>query len=246
MKTIQRSLMVVLILMLTLAGCAAPPAQTLEIVQEKERSIVVSGSGEVMVTPDKAQFVVGILSQDKKLESAKEANDEIARKVLAVLKQHDIAAEDIKTDFLYIQPKSSDYASAIYAYSVSKSIKVIVRDLNDLESIISDVLDAGANRLYGLSFEVTDVEKYEQEARTKAIQAAKEKAVAMAGDLGQEIGEPIYISESTFISRRSYNGLFEVRANYLDSYFSIGNESGTMSFGQITITAGVSIEFSLK
>ena len=47
----------------------------------------------------------------------------------------------------------------------------------------------------GIEFRTTELRKHRDSARALAIQAAREKATAMAKDAGQAIGQPITIHE---------------------------------------------------
>jgi len=53
------------------------------------------------------------------------------------------------------------------------------------------------NRVNGISFAIADPKKYQSEARLKALRAAREKAIAMATELGQTIGKPWEVTEAT-------------------------------------------------
>jgi Protein of unknown function (DUF541) len=52
-----------------------------------------------------------------------------------------------------------------------------------------------STHVYGIEFRTCGLRKHRDAARGLAIQAAREKAIALAGELGQEVGRPIDIRE---------------------------------------------------
>jgi uncharacterized protein YggE len=232
-------------LSLFLFSCATPtPIQEFQVVQAEQRSITVTGTGEVKVAPDLAEVIFSVYTANKDLVTAKEENDEISRNVLEVLRKYKIEENDIKSDYLNIFPETSDSTPEIYRYGVKNGFKVTVRDLSILESLITDVLKAGGNRIAGVYFRVSDLETQQEKARELAIESAKGKAIKMAGALGQEIDMPLTITESPVIYPYGATSFLALgRADYNNYNFE---EFNVMAFGQITIKASVSIEFSLK
>ena len=65
----------------------------------------------------------------------------------------------------------------------------------------------------------SQLRKYRDEARAKAIRAAKEKAVALAGELGVKIGRPHSISEGY-----QYSGGGQNRSNFQMSARARGDD----------------------
>ncbi len=232
-------------LSLFLLSCATPtPIQELQVIQAEQRSITVTGIGEVNVAPDLAEVVFSVYTANKDLVAAKEENDEISRNVLEVLRNYKIKESDIKSDYLNIFPETSDSTPEIYRYGVKNGFKVTIRDLSILEALITDILKAGGNRMAGIYFRVTDLELQQEKARELAIKSAKEKAIKMAGQLGQEIDSPLNITESPAVYPYGAIPFLALgRADYNNYNFE---ELNVMAFGQITIKASVSIEFSLK
>jgi uncharacterized protein YggE len=111
-------------------------------------------------------------------------------------------------------------------------------------------LKAGVNHVHGVDFRTTELRKHRDRARSLAIQAAREKATMMAGELGQRIGQPHSIREghagwwswygrwwgSSWRGRMSQNVIQEA---------SGGTGGGTLAPGQIAITANVTVTFEL-
>jgi uncharacterized protein YggE len=122
--------------------------------------------------------------------------------------------------------------------------------LSKYERLITKLLEAGVNRVDSVEFLVAEPRKYKDEARAKAIRAAREKALAMAGELGQTIGKPWDISEEGF------NGLFAQtnRSLYANNYVQASSyandgspsEQSTVAPGEVSIRASVRVSFQLE
>lgn len=220
-----------------------PIVQEIQIVQPIERSITVSGAGKVEIKPDTMEFVIKIENSQKELVPAKEENNAIKQKVMAVLEKHKIAKEDIKSDFTKINTDASSIR--VYRYIVTNSIKVKLRDLTKIEAVFTGILEAGANQITDISFQVTNLEQYKERAAVLALQITKQKASVMAGELGQVIGKPISVQESSISDRYPYpyQQSFVLEGLSLDYVF---DEINAVAFGEVTIEALITVKFELK
>ena len=79
---------------------------------------------------------------------------------------------------------------------MSKRIVIVVRDIEVLERLIPGILRAGVNQLDAVELQSSKMREHADEARALAVRAAREKAAAMAKELGQSIGKAIHISET--------------------------------------------------
>jgi hypothetical protein len=101
--------------------------------------------------------------------------------------------------------------------------------------------------MHGLDFRTGELRKHRDEARRLALQAAREKATHMAGVLGQTIGRPLRIIETT--EGRSGSQQFrDWSSNSNVSFIEPGDSvtSDTFAPGTIIVKAGVSVEFELQ
>lgn len=87
------------------------------------------------------------------------------------------------------------------------------------------------------------------EARSQAIAAAKEKATAMAKELGQAVGKPWDISEEGDYSDRLNFAALSGGVNGRYAYNSGGSGGGgdsTVAPGQVTVRASIRVSFQLE
>jgi hypothetical protein len=127
-----------------------------------------------------------------------------------------------------------------------------LRDLSRFEDLLSQALTAGVNYVQGIEFRTTELRKHRDEARALAIQAAREKATALAGELGQDVGEPQTIQEDQSGWWSGYSAWWGSRWGGTMSQNVIQEMGGTgwtggssVAPGQIDVTARVTVSFEL-
>jgi uncharacterized protein YggE len=120
-----------------------------------------------------------------------------------------------------------------------------LRDVTRAEGLLSELLDSGVTRINTVSFRSSQMRKYRDQAREMAMRAAREKAAALAGAVGQKIGKAYSIEEE--VPTRSYASQNVMSNNSVsfDSDSSSASE-GTLALGQIKISARVTVKFELE
>ncbi len=236
-------------LLALLAGCA--PAFSLAPVEP--RTIVTTGDAEVRVVPDEVILTLGVETSSKQLAVAKQTNDERVQAIIAAAQSHGVRPQDIQTEYLHIEPRYRDsYEQRDFiGYFVRRTIVLTLEDIEAFEGLLGSVLESGANYIHGIEFRTTELRRYRDEARALAVQAAREKAAALAGELGQRIGAPQAIQEeaSSWFSGYSswWGGAWGgVAQNVIQNAPAGGLDSGTLAPGQIAVRARVSVTFALR
>lgn len=92
-----------------------------------------------------------------------------------------------------------EYISVITGYEVSNNVTVLVRDLESIDDVIDGAVEAGGDsiRFNGLSFTLEDSTDLMEDARAKAVADLKDKAGQLATLGGVELGDIVYLSETT-------------------------------------------------
>ncbi|MGD2152494.1 MAG: SIMPL domain-containing protein, partial [Gemmatimonadales bacterium] len=198
-------------LMTVLALAAAQP---LAAQQPEHRLITVTGESEVRVVPDEVVLTLGVQTSDHDLGIAKAENDRRVAAVLAAAEQHGVEREHLRTDYLQIEPRYRDRYEGVdfLGYWVQKTIVVRLSEIGEFENLLTAVLEAGANFVHGIDFRTTELRQHRDRARALALQAAAEKAEAMAAELDMELGRPRSIREDHFGWWSSYGAWWGRRA----------------------------------
>jgi uncharacterized protein YggE len=235
---------------------AAQPSSAVNQVDPaaEQRSVTVTGSSQVLVIPDEVVLTLGVETADLQLANAQKTNDEIVKRVFQVASDMQIDSKYVQTDFINIEPRYQDsYTEKHFiGYFVRKSIVITLKDLTKFEELYSRVLEAGVNYVHGIDFQTSELRKYRDQARALAIQAAQQKAVALAGELAQEVGEPVLIQENSDYWWSGYSSWWgsSGAGMYQNVIQNSGqapvDTEGTLAPGQIAVTANVTVEFDLK
>ncbi len=72
---------------------------------------------------------------------------------------------------------------------MDNTLYIIVRDLTKLSELLDAALGAGANQIYGITFDIADRSGAIARARDLAIQDAEAKAMAVADTAGVALGK---------------------------------------------------------
>jgi uncharacterized protein YggE len=230
------------------------------------RSISVSGEAVVYVVPDQAIVRFGIESFDPALQGATDANDASSRRLLKVLRAAEIAERDIQAEHEGVEIKYSSSnqkpPGTIDGYVVRRAYSVTLRDVSRLDELLRVILRSGVNHVDGYELRTTELRKYRDDVRKKAIRAAHEKAQALAGELGCAVGLPTSIGEGYYgwlgtygywgygswghWGGSGYNQGQAQNVNYSVAGASgSGDEPSGTPVGQIGVRAQVSVVFEL-
>jgi uncharacterized protein len=227
-----------------------PIAQNVSLTQT--RLITVSGSSEVRIPPDEIVMTLGVETSSMDLMTARAENDQRINAMIKAAGSRGIRPEHLKTDYLNIEPRYQDgYAKRqFYGYFVQKTLVVTLRDIKIFESLLTELLQAGATHVHDVQFQTTELRRHRDEARAMAVRAAREKAEALARQLGQQIGDPQNISESGwywYSPRSGWGNRWQGAAtqNSMQTGAGGGVESA-LAPGLISVSAQVSVSFSLR
>ena len=229
------------------------PAETSDTCNSS-RSVHVSGTAVVNVTPDRVLIQLGVQSNGFTPQLAEAANSGTIFRVIQAIKKEKVEEKDIVTDRYVIDPIYEDYDDLhIKGYRIYNMVAVTLRDINKANDVIIAALGAGANQVVNVEFYLSDLRKYRDQARELAMVAAGEKAQDLAQAAGAEAGCVLSISENTW---SYFSGGWWGRNNNLWTQNTVQNipsgsgsgdssEFGPVNLGQISVRAEVSASYSL-
>lgn len=208
------------------------------------RTITVGGTAEILTAPDRFTISAGFEVQTTDLEEARDESTRRAAALLAVADRHGVAACDVQTEQLSLHPRyDNNYGEhrRLIGYEASRSLTLTLHDIDEVEAVLYDLAAAGANRIERVEFSTSALQAKRAEARVLAVEAAREKAEAMAAALGQSLGEPLRIDESGEASPWQ-----APVANYMLHNETVAQLSETVASGKVQVRAGVSVVFTLR
>ena len=242
MRTKYIAFAVFAVLALVLSACG--PTTINQAAPENLRTVNVSGLGVVYLTPDIAYINVGVNTQRDNAAEAVEINKDQTTAVIEAIKDFGVDAKDIRTtNFSIWSNPQYDPMGQITGtnYVVDNTVSVTVRDLDRLGDLLDAAIGAGANSIYSIQFDVADKTQANEDARTKAVEAAMAQAQALAEAAGLSLGDIQTISTYESSPMPYYDG------------YGKGGGGGEMASsavpiqpGQLAISVTVSIVYTIK
>ena len=206
---------------------------------EQQNRIRVVGAVTITTSPDIATASLGVQTFDREVEPAVDDNNRKAEAIIEALLGQGVEEKDVKTTSFNIYPQrdyTNNNPNEIIGYQVNNTVSVTLRDLDSVGKALQKAIDAGANTVSSLIFTLDDPEPIRQQARTKAIEDARERAESMATAAGIELGKVVNISEL------SAPGPIIYRAELEDAAYKSGVP---VQPGELGLTVQVELVFAI-
>lgn len=160
--------------------------------------MTLTGHGQMSVAPDIAIIRLGVQTTGENLAQIQADNARSSQAIIQVLQRMGIT--EIKT-FQYSIDKVYDYVEGRQidrGYSVRNILEIRTNNLDAVGTIIDASVNAGANIVDLISFDLSNREYYYQQALNMAIMNAIQKANSITMNLGLSSSPvPVKIVENT-------------------------------------------------
>jgi uncharacterized protein len=210
------------------------------------RTMTVSGSADVRAVPDRAMIQLGVTSRASNAQAALAQNNDLMGKVVAALKQLGIPDTDLQTSYVNLSPvynnpppQDPPVPPQLIGFEANNVLAARLSDLTKLGPAIDAAVNAGANQIQGISFELSDEEPFRLNALQQAGAQARAKAGALAAGLGITIGDVETVSESGVQVVPVGRGVAPVPSG------AVSTPTPVLP-GEIVVHADVQVQFSLK
>ncbi|HEX5220578.1 MAG TPA: SIMPL domain-containing protein [Verrucomicrobiae bacterium] len=227
----------ILLLVLALTGFDASAEEP------KLPQIVVFGTAVTEVVPDEMHWTVEIRNRNTNLERAAADHAKSVGSVLGLLKDLKLDQKNIQTSRMQFGDHQ-EYVGGSYVksgYYARTEVSFKLTEFNLYTNLWIELA-----RIPGVSVESTAYDSskkisHRNEARQKALRAAKEKATEMVRVLGTEIGEPLFIEELSLNESGYDNAINNLRVVEEGDT----EDRGSLSLGTIPVRAKVKVSFRL-
>ncbi|MDH3669186.1 MAG: SIMPL domain-containing protein [Paracoccaceae bacterium] len=161
--------------------------------QETLATLTVTGQGTASAIPDTGHIRAGVETTGKTAAEALAANNALATRVIAALKEGGVEDRDIQTGTLRVSPQYGRATSGqvqppnILGYSVVNEVIVTIRDLKTMGAVLDQVVQSGANRINAISFGLEDDQPVRDQARRAAVADARRAAALLAEAAGVKL-----------------------------------------------------------
>ena len=169
-------------------------------------TVTVAAFKEVDIEPDIGTVSFGVTSHAREADAAIDKLSTRTERIIDAIKGLGFTGEEIETFSIELQrtcldrchdpdPKDDVIPEPVIGYRGSAGIRVETQQLNRLGELIDAAINAGAKRVRGITFDVTDRSEAVKEALRQAMVFATDKARILAETGGRTLGPAILISE---------------------------------------------------
>ena len=173
------------------------PAQSGLGADHEPAKVVVTGTAELRVAPDRAFVMLAVESRDPNPREAQKENAKTSDSVLAKLGGAGLGDKAIRTVSYGLQ-EEFDYDKGTRrsrGYLARNQIEVRLDDIAKVGEIIDLATRAGATSVSGLRFDVKARDTLEREALKQAVADGRARAEAAAAGAGSNIGSLLLIEQ---------------------------------------------------
>jgi uncharacterized protein YggE len=207
--------------------------------------IFVSGTGEVMVSPDIARLSITLSEKAPTTKEAQNRTNIKLEEVLVALTEAGVQERDIQTSAItFTQDTEYDperRRNEVIGQIVSQSLNIQFKALDEKPELLPTVLDVLGGidniRISNLLFDLEDPQSHYVTARKLAFEKAQQKAQELAEYAGLKLGKARKIVEQG--SRDNLNIAF----NTLSRAESANNGGSQVPGGQITLQYTVEVDW---
>ena len=174
------------------------PFSVNSVTTQKTDFFSVSAEGKSTQVPDVASVTVGVQVQGSTVSQVQQDMNKKINAIADAIKKLGIDAKDIKTANYTVSPMY-DYRvtpQRITGYQANTNLAVTIRDIPKANSVVDAATANGANSVSGVSFDISDKTKAQNEARATAVAQAKKNAEDAAKIAGFRLGRLVNYQES--------------------------------------------------
>jgi uncharacterized protein YggE len=234
---------VALLVFSTGAQAQTRPPETPVPQNQEPRTLAVNGNGIITLEPDIAYIRIGVQTEGENAKEAVASNNQQSQQLLNALTRAGVAEKDVETTNFSIHPRQewdNDGQPTGITYVVDNTVMVTVRDLGQVGALLDAAVQAGANQISGIQFDIEDREAAQQQAMTAAVENARARAEVLAEAAGVTLGEVLSIE-----SYLSGGTPIPYERNVVMADAAMGMEV-PVSPGEMQIDTGVSVVYEIE
>jgi len=202
--------------------------------------IVVTGTGEATVTPDRATIFLGVQTRAATAAGAGAENARRLKLVLDTLRAIGLSSEQLTTVNYNVSPEmqyspNGQTPPKVVGYIVTNGVRAELRRLDDVARVIDAALAKGANEVSSLQFYSSKADSARRAALASAVADARADAEALARAAGGSLGPLI---ELTSVES-------PIRPVAVDAIRAMAAQKTPIEGGAQTITATVTARWTL-
>lgn len=173
-------------------------ASACAMADDMNKTVTVSGTGQVSAVADRAIVQMSIVVRADKLDAAQSEAAKVTAAVLTLTDKLDIKRNKVDTTGATVRPdyrwNRTTEQQELQGYIAERQMSVKVDDLDKLGKLVEGAVAAGVNQVSPPQLESSRREELHREALAMAATDARANARVLAETLGAKLGDPISIS----------------------------------------------------
>ena len=230
-----------------LAAVALAPAALAQSDGLRPPHLAVTGSAELEVAPDQVRVSFAVESEAESVDKAMRDNTRRMNDVFDALRKAGLEDDDLETTGFSVRPRydrnrsvsRDNGAPRIVGYTVVNSVAATTTRLEMVGELIETGVDAGSNRVSGVSFGLQNPQVHRAEAIRRAAEHARSDAEALAQAAGVRL---VRVLELTLDPQQNYQPRYEM-AMTADAR---GSAAPPISPGEVSLSARVRIVYRIQ
>ena len=233
------------------------PAELAVYLTGVPKLVSITGEAELKVPADRAFISLRVVTENKSLQEASRANQEIRARILRTLAEQGIPNERVKPSKFSSTPKYGIFGEKAKSYKVENTVKITTQDEKEFQAVANLVDAISEVRYDSIAVDHSDKDGLKAKALTQALEKAIEKKRMHEEKLGVKLttkgfSEGVVVPVVTL--GRAYYGKGQSSQAYSSRTAAQPNvtveETGDIevppSFGELIYKAQITIEYALE
>jgi hypothetical protein len=150
-------------------------------------TVTVQGLANVLATPNQATINLGSQITEKTALATMNKSASVTQAIIAAIKKAGVAAGNIQTSGLSLNPTYNASGSKVTGYQVEDTLTIVTDHIQSVGTLIDDASQAGSNLIEGVTFGVFNPSTWYKEAYQLAMADALEQAKAVIAPVKEKI-----------------------------------------------------------
>jgi uncharacterized protein len=163
-----------------------------------DNTIVVTGEGSAVVTPDAAVLQVGLETRADSAGEALSIVGERSAAVLAAARDRGVSDDDLQTRGVSLYPQMDEHGRRVVGYVAAYSLTVRVGGVAAASLVVDAISQAAGDalRLGGFRLSSSAIDTARADAGAQAVDDARRRAQRLAEAAGVRLGRVLSITET--------------------------------------------------
>jgi uncharacterized protein len=163
--------------------------------------IITTGEAQIRVTPDRATVMIGVQNRATTAAIASADNAKRQKAILDTLKAMGLGPDQLATQNYSVNPEMQYEPSTgrgrVIGYTVSNVLRVELRRVDQVGTVIDAALAKGANQINSIQFSSSNAAEARRSAMADAVRDAKADAEVLAKAAGGTLGPVIELTSNS-------------------------------------------------